>query len=224
MISRGISAVIYLLLGKVRFYHRERSGLSGPCVLASNHISHFDPPLISAAALRKIDWMAMKDLFRHPAAAIYFNAVDTFPTDRENVDRASVKTALSRLKKGRMVGMFPEGGLRAGAASVLQGAPILPGVGALAQIAGAPILPCIVLGTDRLYRRKNWRLFGHTPFWVGFGRLILPPAGMAKAEARAYLERELVIAFRDLLAEMRAHFFLADADLPKTPKERAAGL
>lgn len=192
----------------------------GACVLVSNHISHFDPPLLSVAVDRKIDWMAMKDLFKHPAAAFYFRAVDAFPTDRENVDRASVKTALNRLKKGRMVGVFPEGGLRAGATSVLEGAPILPGAGALAQMAAAPVFPCVILGTDRLYHRKNWRIFGKTPFWVGFGPPITPPEGMTKSEARAFLDDEIAKALKRIRDEMRAYFQLADADLPKTPQER----
>jgi 1-acyl-sn-glycerol-3-phosphate acyltransferase len=220
MISRLLAKGIYSLLGTVHVFHPERSALRGPCVLAANHISHFDPPLISAATRRKIDWMAMKDLFKHPFAAFYLNSIETFPTDRDNVDRSSVKTALKRLKRGHVVGMFPEGGIRAGKVSVLEGAPMRPGAGALAQIADAPVLPCVVLGTDRLYQKKNWRLFGRTPFWVGFGEPIRPPAGMGKAEARAFLERELGDAFKNLLAEMRNHYQLSDADIPRTPGER----
>ncbi len=220
MISRFLAKMIFSLLGSVRVFHPERSALPGPCVLASNHISHFDPPLISVAARRRIDWMAMKDLFKHPFAAFYLNAIETFPTDRDNVDRTSVKTALKRLKRGHIVGMFPEGGIRAGKVSVLEGAPMRPGAGALAQMADAPVLPCVVLGTDRLYKRENWRLFGRTPFWVGFGEPIRLPAGMVKAEARAFLERELGAAFKNLLAEMREHYQLSDADIPRTPQER----
>ena len=222
MISRLLAKAIYSLLGTVRVFHAERSALRGPCVLASNHISHFDPPLLSAVARRKIDWMAMKDLFKHPLAAFYFYSVDTFPVDRDNLDRASVKTALKRLKKGRVVGMFPEGGIRAGNTSVLEGAPMLPGAGALAQMADAPVLPCVVLGTDRLYNKKNWRPFGRTPFWVGFGEPIRPSPGMGRMEARAFLERELGAAFKNLLSEMREHYRLSDGDIPKTPQERRA--
>lgn len=220
MISRVLATLIYSLLGRVRVFHAERSALRGPCVLAANHISHFDPPLISVAARRKIDWMAMKELFVNGFVNFYFDAIETFPVDRNTTDRASVRTALKRLKKNHVVGMFPEGGIRAGTGSVLEGAPMRPGAGALAQMADAPILPCVVLGTDRLYNRKNWRLFGGTPFWVGFGEPILPRNGTDKAEAHAILERELGAAFQNLLAEMRAHFSLTDDDLPKTPQER----
>ncbi|HWB61721.1 MAG TPA: lysophospholipid acyltransferase family protein [Chthoniobacteraceae bacterium] len=220
MISRLIASGIYSTLGNVRVLHGERSAMPGPYVLASNHISHFDPPLLSVATRRKIDWMAMKDLFKHPLASLYLNTIETFPVDRDNLDRASVRTALQRLKKGHIVGMFPEGGIRAGSTSVLEGAPMRPGAGALAHMADVPLLPCVILGTDRLYKRANWRIFGSVPFWVGFGEPIRPASGMDKAEARAYLERELATAFKNLLAELRAHFQLSDADIPKTPGER----
>jgi len=220
MISRFIAKLIYSLIGTIHIFHPERSALAGPCILASNHISHFDPPLISIASRSMIDWMAMKDLFKHPAVISYFSVIGAFPTDRDNVDRASVKTALNRLKMGRIVGMFPEGGIRAGSTSVLESAPMRPGSGALAQMANVPILPCVVLGTDRLYNRKNWRPFGRTPFWVGFGELIRPPTGLGKAEARSFLDKELAAAFPNLLAEMRTHFSLTDDDIPKTPGER----
>lgn len=220
MISRQFAKLIYSLLGTVHVFHPERSATPGPWILAANHISHFDPPLISIASRRMIDWMAMKDLFKHPAVISYFDIIGTFPTDRDNVDRASVKTTLNRLKIGRVVGMFPEGGIRAGSTSVLEGAPMRPGSGAMAQMANVPIIPCVVLGTDRLYNRKNWRPFGRTPFWIGFGELIHPPSGLGRAEARSFLERELAAAFPSLLAEMRTHFSLADDDIPKTPGER----
>lgn len=222
MISRLIAWGIYSFLGKVRVLHGERSLVKGPCILACNHISHFDPPLISVASRRKIDWMAMKDLFKPRFARLYFDSIGTFPVDRDTVDRSAVKTALQRLKRGRMVGMFPEGGIRAGASSVLEGAPMRPGAGAFAQMVDAPVLPCVVLGSDRLYKRDNWKPFGKVPFWIGFGEPIRPPADMDKAQARGYIERELQAAFKSVLAEMREHYQLTVDDLPKTPGERKA--
>ncbi len=218
--SQLLLTLIFSLLGKVRVLRARNGAMRGAFILAANHISHFDPPVITVATRRKIDWMGMKELFSHPLAAAYFRAVDTFPTDRENVDRTSVKTALQRLKRGHVLGLFPEGGIRAGATSVLEGAPILPGAGAIAQMAGVPVLPCVVLGSDRLYNKRRWRIFGAARFYVGFGGPIRPPTGMNKADARAWIERELTAAFRSLVAEMRVHFSLTDDDLPKTPQQR----
>ena len=68
MISRLMARLIYSALGRIHVYHGERSKVTGPCILSANHISHFDPPLISIASRSLIDWMAMKDLFKHPVA------------------------------------------------------------------------------------------------------------------------------------------------------------
>src|SRR5438105_143181 len=111
---------------RVRVLHRERARVAGACILACNHISHFDPPLLAARIRRKVDWMAMADLFSSRLFGAFLRFVDTFPVDRARSDRASVRIALDRLGLGRAVGIFPEGGIRDGAASILGGAPPLP--------------------------------------------------------------------------------------------------
>jgi 1-acyl-sn-glycerol-3-phosphate acyltransferase len=206
---------------RVRVWHGERARLSGACLLACNHISHFDPPLIAARIRRKVDWMATAGLFGHWFVGRWLRAVDTFPVDREKTDRTSVRTALERLQRGRMVGLFPEGGIRDGSASILGGAAMIPGPGALAQISGAPLLPCVILGSDRLYAKRSYLPFRRAKVWLGFGEL-LRPEGTGK-EARKALEHRLAEAIRTLCREMVEAYALQPADLPMPPRERMAG-
>jgi len=220
MFSRTILKVLLWPFARTQVLHRERASRPGPFILAANHISHFDPPMLTCALRRKVDWMAMVELFENPWAARYFRAVDAFPTDRSRVDRAAVKTALARLRQGRLVGMFPEGGIRAGKTSVLEGAPLRPGSAALAQMARVPVVPCVLLGSDRLYAKKSWRPGRRVGIHIGFGNPIEPPEGMSKGEARQYVEDRLRAAFQELTQELRQHFSLSDADLPKTPAHR----
>jgi 1-acyl-sn-glycerol-3-phosphate acyltransferase len=220
MISRLLAKLIFALIGKLRILRVESSAMKGPYILAANHISHFDPPLLSIANRRKIDWMAMADLFRSRIFSAWAHAIGTFSTDREKPDRASVKTALTRLRQGRVIGIFPEAGLRDGERSVLNGAPFDSGVAALAQMERAPILPCVILGSDRLYNPRNWIPFRRATVWIGFGAPIKPPPGMGKKESRLHLEHELGAAFQSLCAEMRAHFSLGADDLPKPSRQR----
>ena len=117
-----------------------------------------------------------------------------------------------------MVGIFPEGGIRDGAASILGGAAPLAGLGALAQMSGAPILPCVILGTDRLYARHSYRPFFRTVLHVGFGEPLIPD-GEGKA-GRIELEHRYCEAMRALCREMAAHFHLTEADMPKPAKVR----
>jgi 1-acyl-sn-glycerol-3-phosphate acyltransferase len=110
-------------------------------------------------------------------------------------DTRTVRTALARLKRGHVVGMYPEGGLRDGAASVLGGALLRRGIGAIAQIAQVPVVPCVILGSDRLYRAAHWLPLRRVPVWVGFGESLAPP--MEGAE-RDVFEQRLGEALRAL--------------------------
>ncbi len=208
------------LLGCVTSIHvmgDDRRPQKGPFILAANHISHFDPPIIATVISQKIDWMAMAEFFPHPILGRVLRAIDCLPTDRHRAERRTLRDAINRLKAGRILGMFPEGGIRDGAASVLEGAPLRPGVSALAHIAGVPIVPCVILGSDRLYAKRAWHRLRRTPIWIGYGNAI-PVVGANST--RAETEQQLAAAFRNLYAEMRQKFSLSAEDLPHPPRLR----
>src|SRR5262249_15189998 len=156
----------------------------GGFLLASNHISHFDPFLVSLTVRRKIDWMTMAEFFRPRVLGFLLRAIDAFPAERDRADLKTIRTAIERLKNGRVVGLFPEGGIRDGTRSLLEGAPLRAGASTLAQIAGVPILPCVILGSDRLYSKRQWLPFRRTPIWIAFGNPILSCAELPKAQVR----------------------------------------
>ncbi|MEO8350428.1 MAG: lysophospholipid acyltransferase family protein [Chthoniobacteraceae bacterium] len=202
-------------VGRIRVLHKNRADRAGGWILASNHISHFDPPFFTSVTGRGIDWMAMDDLFKSRVFAAYFRAVNAFPVARFQGDRTALKVAMARLKQGRVVGMFPEGGLRHGETSVLGGAPLRRGIRAVARVANAPVIPGVILGSDRLYRTTNWIPMRRVGVWIGFGEALDPDL--------PELELILADALRRLRDEMRAHFQLTDADMPKSPQERMRG-
>jgi 1-acyl-sn-glycerol-3-phosphate acyltransferase len=207
-------------VARVRVVGGENTNCSGGFLLAANHISHFDPFLISLAVRRKIDWMAMAEFFRLPVVGLALRAVDTFPAERDRADRKTICTAIERLKDGRIVGLFPEGGIRDGVHSLLEGAPLRPGASTLAHMAGVPILPCVILGTDRFYSTKSWLPLRRTPVWIAFGKLISHSPELEKFQARERIESELAEAFKMLYAELRQTFQLTADDLPHPPRER----
>ncbi len=205
----------------MRVLHAERGARAGGWILAANHISHFDPPFLTAAAARKIDWMAVVELFSNRWAGAWLRVNDTFPVDRSRTDRAAVRTALDRLARGHVVGMFPEGGIRDGAASVLGGAELRPGSTVLAQLGGVPIVPCVLLGSDRLYGARHWWPRRRVPAWIAFGEPL--HCREPGKEARTAMEAELGESLRSLAAELRTAFALTDADFPQPPRERMEG-
>ena len=163
---------LFSCVARIHLIGRENAGCANAFLLASNHISHFDPFLISLAVRRKIDWMTMAEFFRPSALGFFLRSIDAFPAERDRADLKTIRTAINRLKSGRVVGLFPEGGIRDGANSLLEGAPLRPGAATLAQIADVPVVPCVILGTDRFYSRKQWLPFRRTPVWIAFGKPI----------------------------------------------------
>lgn len=214
--------LVFGFVARIRVVDRENAERKGGFVLASNHISHFDPVIISGLVRRKIDWMAMAEFFPHPLLGRFLRAVDAFPADRYRADRSTIRTAIERLKLGRIVGVFPEGGIRDGARSLLEGAPLRPGASTLAHMAGVPILPCVIVGSDRLYAARSWLPFRRTPIWLAFGDPIPCFPELAKSVARERIEQELAAAFQILYADLRETFGLTADDLPHPPRLRMA--
>ena len=222
MASRLLLRGLLALVTKTHVLHRERTRLPGGWLLVSNHISHFDPPFLTVAARRKIDWMATRELYAPGLVSLWMHAVDTFPVDREKVDRAAVRESVARLKKGRVVGIFPEAGIRDGARSVLEGVPLKPGLAGLAQLGGAPVIPCALIGSDQLYTHANWIPFRRARAWIAFGEP-LHFTGDGKA-AREEFEAEIARSLRALYAELKERFQLTAADLPQPPARRKGRL
>jgi 1-acyl-sn-glycerol-3-phosphate acyltransferase len=215
--------LVKLLFGwvaSIRVLGRENANRAGGLLLAANHISHFDPFLISLAFRRKIDWMTMAEFFRFRIVGFLLRAVDAFSADRDRADRKTIRTAIERLKNGRVVGIFPEGGIRDGIRSLLQGAPLRPGASTLAHIAGVQIVPCVILGSDRLYSTKRWLPLRRTPIWIAFGNPISHFPELPKSHARDRIESELAAAFKNLYTQLQQTFHLTTDDLPHPPRER----
>ena len=211
---------VFGCVARIRVIGREHANRASGFLLASNHISHFDPFLIGLAVRRKIDWMTMAEFFRPPLLGVCLHSIDAFPAERDRADLKTIRTAIERLKDGRVVGIFPEGGIRDGTRSLLEGAPLRPGAATLAQIAGVPIVPCVILGSDRFYSKKQWLPFRRTPVWIAFGKPISHFPELHKSQARERIESELAAAFKNLYAELREKFRLTTDDLPRSPRER----
>src|SRR2546429_7296582 len=130
--------LLFGCVARVHVVRSENANHDGSFLLAANHISHFDPFIISSVVRRKIDWMAMAEFFPLPLLGVLLRAVAAFPSNRDQADRAPIRSAIERLKNGRIIELLPEGGIRDGARSVLEGAALRPGASTLAHIAGGP--------------------------------------------------------------------------------------
>ncbi len=209
---------ILTLSSRVKVFHAGNFPATGPVILASNHISHFDPPFLSAWSPRPVDWLAMSELYATGWSNKYFLSVNAIPIRRGAPDRAALREAVARLQDGRVVGIFPEGGIRDGEASVLAGAPPQRGLSMLARLSHAPVLPCVILGSDRLYHIKNWKPWRRVPIWICFGEII--PSGL---EEEAF-SKQLASSFVHLREELLIKHGATPEDLPQSPKQRMQGV
>jgi len=153
---------------------------SGALILATNHISNGDPPLVSGwltpALGRPVHWMAKAEALEWPLAGWFLRQNGAFGIRRGAADTEAFRLARSVLEDGRVLGTFPEG--TRSPTGALQRAK--DGVTLLALRSGAPILPIGVAGTDRFWprSRKLWRFGGRVSMRVGepfvLERLVLP--------------------------------------------------
>ncbi len=200
-LSYGLAWPFFGAFVQLRVRGREHLPRTGAYLLAANHRGPFDPFLLTLAARRWVDWVAMVELYRRPLLAWYWGAMAAIPVDRAKLGRATAATVLARLRAGRVAGIFPEGGIRADAASVLSGGPINSGACRLALAAGVPLVPVVILGSETMTQTGGW-LWPRQAFKVDviFTPPLLPPPSddrlPAKRAAEA-LQLRLIAALRN---------------------------
>jgi 1-acyl-sn-glycerol-3-phosphate acyltransferase len=160
-----------------RVYHSERVPLQGSVILASNHASFLDPPLVGSGLKRDINYLARKSLFRFPVLGWLLRTVNAVPVDRDGGGAAGLKAIMDRLHAGGAIILFPEGTRTTDGG--LQ--PARSGVGLTVIKSNAPVVPVRVFGTYEALGKRG----GHFP-WphrvaVKYGR----PMDFAKLRAES---------------------------------------
>ncbi len=137
----------------------------GGLIIACNHISEMDPPVLGFSIPRTFAIMAKVELFKHRFGDFFLGKLNAFPVNRAGIDTKALRTAIEFLKEGEAVIIFPEG-TRSHDGRLL---PAKLGISLIASASGAPVLPAFIWGTDHAMdalTRKG------KPFSVSFGRLI----------------------------------------------------
>jgi len=116
----------------------------GGAIIASNHISYLDPPLISAVVPRRVTFIARKGLFDIPLLG-WFISHFSFPIDRERPSPSTIKEAIRRLRSGELLALFPEG-RRSETGALLEPK---KGLGMIVSRADVPVVPTLIIGSNR---------------------------------------------------------------------------
>jgi 1-acyl-sn-glycerol-3-phosphate acyltransferase len=142
---------------------------TGPAVIAANHFSHLDPPLIISNLDRYTRFLAVDDLYGK--SRVFDLALDFFqaiPLDRDGYPVRAMRQSIDHLDGGNIVGLFPEG------RRVESWGENQPKRGAawLAWMTGAPLIPIAVHGTryslspgEQGFHRTAVHIWIDEPLW-----------------------------------------------------------
>jgi 1-acyl-sn-glycerol-3-phosphate acyltransferase len=207
-IMRALFTLFFRFLGSWEVSGHEHVPKTGRVLIAPNHISALDPPLIGCA-LRRPGWfMAKAELFDIWGLAWLIRHMHAYPVKRGVPDRAALKRTLDHLKNDQVVCVFAEG------TRSLSGdlGPLEAGIGMLALKTGAPIVPVGIRGTDRLLPRGAKRLH-RAKVRVQFG----PPLHFAIPEEG----RSERVAYQEVADRLREALVALLADMDNRARNRA---
>lgn len=177
-----------------RYYRLEVTGAenvpaAGPAVLAMNHDSLLDIPLLAIAAPRRVWFMAKAELFSGGFSSWFFHVLGGFPVRRGGFDLTAIRAGLEVVRRGGLLGMYPEG-TRGPALG-----PFLPGAAWVALATGVPLIPAAISGTAEAMPRGS-PIPRRTRARLRFGEAMQPGR---EDESRVRLEQA-----REVTAELRS--------------------
>jgi 1-acyl-sn-glycerol-3-phosphate acyltransferase len=173
------------LIAPLRVYGAGRVPESGGVVVAANHFSWIDPPVLGAASPRTLYMLAKVEAHRVPGLGQLMRSFGTLAVRRGESDRDAVRKMREVVRSGEALGMFVEGTRqRSGVPGTAQ-----PGAAMVAINEDAPVVPVAIHGS------QHWRLGNFAPVSVAWGVPVtfgwLPRGGKGYREASLEIERRI---------------------------------
>lgn len=162
-----VARAVSKLLWRFREMWNDRVPTSGPVLIASNHVSNWDPIFVGLGCTREIHFLAKDELFRNPLLSWLIRRYNAVPVRRGRVDRKALRAAARVLDADGALLLFPEG-TRSRTGDIGEGR---PGVGYLAATTGAKVVPAYITGSERLVDAFR----GRRPLTVAYGEPMDPP-------------------------------------------------
>jgi 1-acyl-sn-glycerol-3-phosphate acyltransferase len=159
---RTFARFVFFFILRVKLVGRENVPTTGPFIIAANHLSWTDIPLVPAYMSQQVVYLAKEESFlgRLGWLVRFLGAV---PVKRGEADRQLLRAADEQLKKGKILVIFPEG-TRSKTQSMNEAH---AGIGLIALRAGVPVLPVAVAGSEHTFKRFRPRVT------VTYGKLML---------------------------------------------------
>ena len=148
-LGKILCSILLYPLHRIKVIGKENFPKEGGVLLCTNHIDNLDPPVVGITCPRPVHFMAKEELFEAPLLKSILPRVNAFPVKRGMSDRKAFRNALSILKDGNVVGLFPEG-TRSPTGELQKG---LAGAGFFALKGEAVVMPCAIIGPYKPFKR-----------------------------------------------------------------------
>jgi 1-acyl-sn-glycerol-3-phosphate acyltransferase len=166
-IGRLLFYLFYKILG-LRIEDVDNIPGEGGVIIAPNHRSNYDPPLVGCSIFsRPVYFLAKKELFINKTVSSVLKSVCAIPVDTGNPGIKTMRVFVHLLREGKAVMVFPEG-QRSKTNEFL---PPYPGVGYLSIRANVPVVPALITGTHESMLNHFLR---KTPLTLKFGKPVYP--------------------------------------------------
>jgi 1-acyl-sn-glycerol-3-phosphate acyltransferase len=189
--------LLYSTYFRWRVLHPEHVPRTGPVILAANHASYMDPPLVGCGLPRVLNYLARENLFKYPVAGWFLRQLGSVPVDRDGGGAAGLRAIISRLEAGGVILLFPEGTRTHDGR--LQ--PARSGIGLTVIKSTAPVVPVRVFGTYEAYGR-HMKFPRPRPIAVKYGAPLLFEA--LRAEAKTCTKPRLKEIYQQVANEIMA--------------------
>ena len=164
MLGTGLAKLCFTAFAQWEVEGKEAVPPKGPLIVACNHLSNADPPVLASSIPRKLHFLGKRGLFSNPVASSLFTAVGVHPVNRDGGDIDALRWNLNLLKQDHSIVLFPEA-TRSRGEGMNRGK---PGVAYIAAKSQAPILPVAITGTENI--KGFWRIaFPGCPMKVRIG-------------------------------------------------------
>ena len=199
-VSTYIVFFLSLFVCKIKVNGRKNIPQNSPFVLASNHFGYFDPFILVHVIRRPIDFIMQKELGIEPHFLFAPMIYGAILTDRNKVGPSTIKESLKSIKKGKILGIFPEGGITSTELTKAK-----PGAIFIASKANTQILPVSISGGDNAWGDFLKGVRSHITVNIGkpFGPLEIKGAKEEKISKLENYNEELMCRIAALLPDDR---------------------
>jgi 1-acyl-sn-glycerol-3-phosphate acyltransferase len=182
-VLKAVFRLIFRILGRIKVIGKENVPYGKPYVVAMNHISIYDPPLIAAFWPEVLEIIGASDVFDKPGQGQLLKTYGVIPVHRGEYDRVVLQRVVSVIEAGYPLLIAPEGG-RSHVTAMRRA---YPGIAYIVDATGVPVMPVGLVGTtDDFWQRARRGERPHLEMRIGkpINLPFITEKGAARREAR----------------------------------------